>query len=740
MNKKIIFLVLSAFYNFAFSQNFSWVKTLGSSSGACSGEAIVTDNNNNVYTAGYYKGNGVTIGPGSNTTTLPANGGIPNTFVLKHDSNGNLLNSYNTHTTGSSGSCIALDIAYSTNGYIYIVGEFSGPGFFNFDPSGPFSTNTNLISSGGFDLFLLKLDLNLNCIWAKKIGGSGNEQNTKIKIDNNNNLILCADFENTLDLNPGTGTFNITSNGSSDSFVLKLDTDGNFIWGNKIGGTGSDNVTDIALKTNGNVIVSGSFSNTIDIDPGLVINNISSIGLSDVYLTEYNSSDGSLNQFKNFGNISTDNSTAIAVDNNNNVFITGNYSGIIDFDFSSNTYNLNSNIDGQSFNLKLNNNFNLLWANAFKTSYSTTTTNVIFKNNIIYLSGSFGGNTDFDPSNNVYNLNGLYSEPFIVKLNTSGQFISANQLVCQSAYNSCNNMCLDNLNNIYITNFAKGNVDVDPGINSNIINGGMSNFVAYTVKLSNQCNSTSSTINPSTCSSYTAPDGQVYTQTGNYTATIQNSLGCDSVITINLTVSNSSASSITETACKEYQAPDGQVYTQSGTYISIIPNSNGCDSTITINLTINTLVTSIVQNGASLNCTTNNAQYQWINCSTNQPINGATSQNYNPTSNGAYSVIATTTGCSDTSNCFELTNLSINELIANSFTISPNPTAGDFTITGLELYNNISSMCITDVNGKLVKELDPLSTKFSIETLKAGVYFLTISNGNKNEVIKLIKE
>jgi hypothetical protein len=141
-----------------------------------------------------------------------------------------------------------------------------------------------------------------------------------------------------------------------------------------------------------------------------------------------------------------------------------------------------------------------------------------------------------------------------------------------------------------------------------------------------------------------------------------------------------------------------------------------------------------------LNCTTNNAQYQWINCSTNQPINGATSQNYNPPSNGAYVVIATTSGCSDTSNCFELTNLSINELVTNYFIISPNPTTGDFTIGGLELFNNISTMRITDVNGKLVKVLIPTDKNFSLGIVKAGVYFLTISTGNKNEVIKLIKE
>ena len=98
-------------------------------------------------------------------------------------------------------------------------------------------------------------------------------------------------------------------------------------------------------------------------------------------------------------------------------------------------------------------------------------------------------------------------------------------------------------------------------------------------------------------------------------------------------------------------------------------------------------------------------------------------------------------------NLFEVRNLAklnnfvnINELIKEPITISPNPIIGDFTITGLELYNKIISMQITDMNGKLIKELDPTASKFTLGTVQPGVYFLTISAGNKQDVIKLIKE
>jgi uncharacterized delta-60 repeat protein len=103
--------------------------------------------------------------------------------------------------------------------------------------------------------------------------------------------------------------------------------------------------------------------------------------------------------------------------------------------------------------------------------------------------------------------------------------------------------------------------------------------------------STSSTINPIVCSSYTE-NGQTYYVSGTYTQLIENSVGCDSIITINL-VTEANASTINTVACNSYSA-NGQTYTTSGTYLQVIPNAAGCDSTITINLTINESTFSII--------------------------------------------------------------------------------------------------------------------------------------------------
>ena len=82
----------------------------------------------------------------------------------------------------------------------------------------------------------------------------------------------------------------------------------------------------------------------------------------------------------------------------------------------------------------------------------------------------------------------------------------------------------------------------------------------------------------------------------------------------------------------------------------------------------------------------------------------------------------------------------IETIEAKKINFYPNPTNGDFTITGLELVGTVSSLTLTDMNGKVVKVLDTKATKFSMASIKPGVYFLNIISGNKQEVLKIVKE
>jgi len=115
-----------------------------------------------------------------------------------------------------------------------------------------------------------------------------------------------------------------------------------------------------------------------------------------------------------------------------------------------------------------------------------------------------------------------------------------------------------------------------------------------TINLTVQSNDT--TFSVVACNSYTVPSGnETYTTSGVYNDTVQNAAMCDSVLTINLTIGNNS-SSITETACDSYTVPSGdETYTTSGMYADTVLNANGCDSILTINLTIGNNSSSITE-------------------------------------------------------------------------------------------------------------------------------------------------
>ena len=101
--------------------------------------------------------------------------------------------------------------------------------------------------------------------------------------------------------------------------------------------------------------------------------------------------------------------------------------------------------------------------------------------------------------------------------------------------------------------------------------------------------STASEIIAESCGSFVSPDGsETWTESGIYMDTIVNQLGCDSVITIQLTIFDNTAAEITVDACDNFTSPSGiYVWTTSGIYNDTIPNAGGCDSIITIDLTIN---------------------------------------------------------------------------------------------------------------------------------------------------------
>lgn len=250
-------------------------------------------------------------------------------------------------------------------------------------------------------------------------------------------------------------------------------------------------------------------------------------------------------------------------------------------------------------------------------------------------------------------------------------------------------------------------------------------------------NSTSSGFSVSSCGTYTSPSGQTWVTSGTYADTISNAVGCDSLITVDLTINSASSSSVTQVACEQYTSPSGQVWTVSGMYTDTILNAEGCDSLIAIDLTVmNAFSASVTLQNGTLTALPAGAVYEWINCGTGQPIPGAASQTYTPIVSGSYAVLVNN-GCSDTSICMSVTvstsglqNLALDE----SFVLFPNPSKGEITIQTdavqelltVEILNNLGQVIMS----KGVQNSSQVSLQLEAE---AGVYYvlLTLDSGRK---------
>ncbi|MFC2138379.1 T9SS type A sorting domain-containing protein, partial [Bacteroidota bacterium] len=255
---------------------------------------------------------------------------------------------------------------------------------------------------------------------------------------------------------------------------------------------------------------------------------------------------------------------------------------------------------------------------------------------------------------------------------------------------------------------------------------------------------TSSTINPAVCNNYTSPSGNyIWTSNGTYKDTIPNTNGCDSIITINLTILHTS-SIINPAVCDNYTSPSGiYKWTTSGTYSDTIPNQAGCDSVITINLIVNTVNTSVDQSGTTLTAIASSGTFQWLNCDNNHEIiQGETNQLFTPQSSGNYAVEVNENECLDTSVCYDVTITGIIESNFNeSIAAYPNPSNGNITIS-LENYHDNVILILRNLTGKVISKGNYRSTNiinFNINEPK-GIYMIEIkTSDDKRALIKVLK-
>src|SRR5262249_7944037 len=153
----------------------------------------------------------------------------------------------------------ASDIAVDDAGNVYVTGSFQGQ--IDCDP-GP--ATYNLTSAGSLDTFIVKLDPGGNLLWSRAMGGTALDAGYGISLDAAGDVYTVGRFFGTADFDPGPDTHNLTSAGDSDAFVSKLDSAGNFIWAEDLGGSAQDEGRKVGVDAAGNIYVAGLFYGTAD--------------------------------------------------------------------------------------------------------------------------------------------------------------------------------------------------------------------------------------------------------------------------------------------------------------------------------------------------------------------------------------------------------------------------------------------------------------------------------------------
>jgi hypothetical protein len=253
--------------------NLVWAKRMGGASDDW-GESITLDPSGAVYTTGYFQDT-TDFDPGPSTYNLTSAGGF-DVFVQKLDPAGNFVWAKNM---GGPNNEEGYSIAVDSEGNVYTAGYFMGTA--DFDP-GP--DTFNLTSAGRWDIFIQKLDAAGNLVWAKRMGGQGDDWAYSLAVDATGNVYCAGGFQDTVDFDPGQDTFNLTSAGGNDIFIQKLDSDGKFVWAKKMGGPGNDYAHSIAIDATGNIYATGVFSGTANFDPGTDSVNLISAGDYDVFV------------------------------------------------------------------------------------------------------------------------------------------------------------------------------------------------------------------------------------------------------------------------------------------------------------------------------------------------------------------------------------------------------------------------------------------------------------------------
>lgn len=510
-------------------------------------------------------------------------------FLVKYNSSGNRV--WSTYYGGNAHD-EGRDVEVDNDGNVY-MGGIMGSWIGDIASSGAHQTS----HGGWIDAFLVKFNSDGVRLWGTYIGGT----------DQDNIYSLAADVDNNIYVSGSTDSPNaIALNGHQSElldfrihgFMQKYSPAGQLLWGTYygLGNTGDGTISfGCTVDNEGNPYMSGITTQTEGISYNGFQNSLSGNLTADAFLVKFNSSGVRL-WGTYYGGDDEDEGFDCSADNQGNVYLCGNTPSTSNIAFNGYQNEMggvgdNDGTDGDAFLVKFDSEGNRLWA----TYYGGENDDVGYScdagvNGGIFLSGKTKSATQIsspgafsethgNPGTGLHNL-----DMFLVKFNDSGQrewgtyyggSLKDRLGICHAGINNTVYLC----GSTNSTGLAQGGFQ-------NTINGESDVILA---KFNDDDCFVSNSISATSCDSFTwSASGDNYFESGDYSTTLSSVEGCDSLITLSLTINYSTQSVEEVSACESYTWPlNGQTYNSSGSYTFTTLNAAGCDSVITLNLSIN---------------------------------------------------------------------------------------------------------------------------------------------------------
>jgi hypothetical protein len=408
---------------------------------------------------------------------------------------------------GGAGQDGVYDIEADAAGYSYVTGEFSGT--VDFDLGQTHAGDADILSArGSRDAFVAKYTPDDSLVWVQRMGGDAVQSNysdigRSIALDTIGNVYVAGEFYATADF----GSTTLTAAAGADAFVAKFDASGSFAWVKQVANasfsrgvdvdaqgnvyamtlrdaTGFDVMKftasgatawtkslvtkssysgDLAVSASGNAYLVGSFSNTVDFDPGPKVTSVSVGGRNAAFVLKLDTN-GKFGWVSPFSGAGQAYAYSVAVDGGNNVIVGGSYSGTVDFNPAQATTTLAS--VGGGFVAKLNSSGGLVWAKAMANAGSESGPAVFGLDTDsagnVYATGVFYGAIDLDPSAGVITRSSAGgTDIFVVKLTSAGNY-AWSETFGSAELDTAWAVAVDNSGFVHLAGYFYDEIDVDP--------------------------------------------------------------------------------------------------------------------------------------------------------------------------------------------------------------------------------------------------------------------------------------